>query len=196
MPIEREKIKKTIISIFVIFNIFAVLFMNTPPKALEAFKKKISTHPSLKAKYDTYSWLIYTYNHITGLDIFWKMFGLQARYNWWYLISAKYGDSDVVVLPIPTQVTRTFLENLFVDFKEVKFYLNIYTDPVGKESYARYLCRKYPEHNSNPIKSVIFDLYFQYIVPPKEAVKLGFYMYPGVYSQRFNEFKCPEIKKK
>lgn len=196
MPLEREKIKKTLISIFVVLNVFTVLFMNRPLVFIDAVNKKIANlnRPTLVAKLAYYSWLVFQYAHIVGLDNRWIMFGRQSRFNWWYLISAKYGDINTIALPVPPQVTRTLFENLFIDFKEMKFYLNLYDNPVGRESYARYLCRKHPKYNGLPIKSVIFDLYFQNIAPLKEAARLRFYMYPGVYSRSLNEFKCPEIK--
>ncbi len=193
MPLEREKIKKTIISTFVVLNIFAVILLNRPPEFIDYINKKIINlnHPKLAAKLDYYSWLVYQYAHIVGLDNRWKMFGKQSRFNWWYLIYGKYEESEKILLPLPPQMPRTFVEDLFIDFKEIKFYLNMYLDQNARETYARYLCRKYPEHNGLPIQSIIYDLYYQGILPPQEARLKGSYIDPHVYNYQLNEFVCP-----
>ena len=186
--------RKVIISLFVSLNIITVLFMNRPLQFVEAANKTIQVFNSeeLTGELNYCSNLIKMYAHIFGLDNRWQMFGRQSRFNWWYLISGKYADSSVVTLPVPFQAKRTLWESLFVDFKEGKFDLNLYNDPGGREIYSRYLCRKYASRNASPIQSIIFDLYFQHILPPEEADQVGFYMHPGIYSQPLNEFQCPK----
>jgi hypothetical protein len=119
-------------------------------------------------------WAILYAAHIAGLDNKWQMFGGQSRFNWKFLIVAEYGDSDQRVerlLPLPRQSERSLFQKSIVDFKEAKFHLNIYNDPVARESYARYLGRQYPEYQGRPLKCIRYDLQVQNILPPLIAVR-------------------------
>jgi hypothetical protein len=102
------------------------------------------------------------------------MYGLQSRFNWRYEIIATYGDGDQALdrlLPLPRQSERTVWQRRVVDFKEAKFHLNIYNDPLARETYAHYLARQFPEFQGQRLKRIRYDLKFQYILPPLVAVK-------------------------
>ncbi len=190
-----SKTRKIIISLFIILNIGTVVFMNRPNSFIDAVNSVINSFDSPAIKYKTglYSWYIKTYAHIVGLDNRWQMFGKQSRFNWWYLIKAKYTNSEIITLPLPRQSPRTWFQSFLIDFKEGKFHLNMYTRSADRENYSRYLCRQYPNLNGVPIDSIIFELHYQYILPPEEAAKQGRYLDPNVYSSVLNEFKCPGV---
>lgn len=112
--------------------------------------------------------------HLAGFDNKWQMYGLQSRFNWHYQIIATYGEGDQQVdrlLPLPRQSERTYWQRAIVDFKEAKFHLNIYNDPLARETYAHYLARQFPEFNGQRLKRIRYDLKYQYILPPLVAVK-------------------------
>ena len=159
-------------------------------KIIDSFHSPVITY-----KFQLLSWYIKSYAHIVGLDNKWQMFGRQSRFNWWYLIKAKYENSEIITLPLPRQTPRNFIERNLIDFKEGKFHLNLYNNEVGREAYSRYLCREFLNLDSSPIQSIVFELWYQNILPPEEAEKKGKYLDPNVYSQVLNEFKCHEAEK-
>jgi hypothetical protein len=111
--------------------------------------------------------------HIGGVDNRWQMYGGQSRFNWEFHIYGEYGDEAErvnVLLPLPRQSERSLFTRWIVDFKEAKFYLNIYNDEIGRECYARYLARQYPEHQGKVLKNIRFDMQIRYILPPYVAV--------------------------
>lgn len=111
--------------------------------------------------------------HIGGVDNRWQMYGGQSRFNWEFQIYGEYGEENERVdrlLPLPRQSERNLFTRWIVDFKEAKFYLNIYNDEIGRECYARYLARQFPEHQGKPLKNIRFDMRIRYILPPYVAV--------------------------
>lgn len=111
--------------------------------------------------------------HVGGIDNRWQMYGGQSRFNWEFQIYGEYGDGSEridVLLPLPRQSERSLFARWVVDYKEAKFYLNIYNDEIGRESYARYLARQYPEHQGRELKNIRFDMRIRYILPPYVAV--------------------------
>lgn len=191
-----SKTRKTIISLFVILNIGTVLFMNRPIFFIDAVNGLINNWnlPSVKYKTTLYSWYIKNYAHIVGLDNRWQMFGRQSRFNWWYSIKARYANQEIITLPLPRQSPRTWFQSSLIDFKEGKFHLNLYPRSVERENYSRYLCRQFPGLKGAPIDSIIFELNYQNILPPQEALKQGMHMDPNVYTSLLNEFRCPGAK--
>jgi hypothetical protein len=120
-------------------------------------------------------WGVRYLGYVSGLSSKWQMYGGQSRFNWRYIISAVYIDdegnrSEEVVLPLPRQSERTWAEEKLFDFKEAKFLLNIYSDELARETYARYLARQYPRRNGRTISSIRINLVTQNILPPIVAV--------------------------
>ena len=191
-----EILKKILIYVFVVINIFTVLFMNRPIFFIRDVNRIIENYhsPNIAYKVQLLSWYIKSYAHIVGLDNQWQMFGRQSRFNWWYLIKAKYNNSQTIVLPLPRQTSRNFIERNLIDFKEGKFHLNMYNNEIGRETYSRYLCRKFSNLDGSPIQSIVFELWYQYILPPEEAKHKEKCLDPNIYSQTLNEFKCYEAK--
>lgn len=119
-------------------------------------------------------WALRWAAHLSGLDNKWQMYGLQSRFVWRYEIIATYGRGEQQVdwlLPLPRQSERTLWQRLVVDFKEAKFDLNIYCDPLARETYAHYLARQFPEHHGQRLERIRYDLKYQYILPPLVAVQ-------------------------
>lgn len=187
------KIKRFLISCFAVLNIFTVLFMNRPESfsvSVNAWlEKKVSTGMTYRFRYA--AWLLAHYAHVVGLDNRWQMFSWMPRFNWQYLIQARYDNGQRLVLPLFQQSQRSFGEKWFYDFKEAKFHLNIYLDPGGRESYARYLCRQYPRHEDSTIRSILWEVHYQNILEPSEVRRGTDYLEPLVTSTVLNEFACP-----
>lgn len=179
-----SRLKKGIISCFIVLNLGSVLFMNRPTPVVQAEEALIETlDPELAYGVRYGRWLTQYYAFCTGLNNQWQMFGKQTRFNWWYVIKAQYGDGEPQVLPLPLQSKRTFWQAWFFDFKETKLQLNFYPRPAAREAYAHYLARQYPEHEGVPISSIIFELQWQAILSREEVSKTGVYLDSTIVTQ-------------
>jgi hypothetical protein len=121
-------------------------------------------------------WITRYSAYCVGLNGKWQMYGGQSRFNWSYVISGTYvdsisGESTERVLPLPRQMERTFMQKKWLDFKEAKFLLNIYSDELARETYARYLARQFASHDGKTIASIRYTLVTQKILPPLIAVR-------------------------
>ena len=188
-----KDVKKFFISLFILLNIFTVFYANRPVPIGEIGKNKLKEvlHPSSLGNMNSTIGLFFTsYGELVGLGTRWLMFILQDKYNWSYLIKAKYDDSSEAILPIPRQGKRSILEREFFDFKDAKFQYNFRYRPYAKEHYASYLCRKYTIHNGARVKSIIFEFYRQNILEPKEASKKNLYLKPIMKKEIAGIFNC------
>jgi hypothetical protein len=138
-------------------------------------------------------WMIRYSAYCIGLNGKWQMYGGQSRFNWSYVITGVYidsnsGESTERVLPLPRQAERTFVERQWLDFKEAKFLLNIYSDELARETYARYLARQFASFDGKPIASIRYTLVTQQILPPIIAVREQQILEPRVEKMVVNEF--------
>lgn len=86
------------------------------------------------------------------------------------------------------------MQRTLFDLKERKFELNIYLNPVARESYSRYLARQFPTHDGMPIQSVRWHLGTQGILPPAEAVAKHKLHDDSAHVQLLNEFQVgPDV---
>lgn len=182
---------KWVVSVFICLNLLTVLHMNRPIPVIDAGTRWTSQYLSKNVTSGLYyvSWLIQRYAHLVGLDNRWQMFGRQSRFNWWYRILGKFG-SKLVLLPLPLQSSRNTLESMFIDFKEIKFQLNLYPSEAERRKYAHYLCRQFAGYRSMPIESVIFQIYGQKLKSRQEASSSGDYVWPKIHEHLLNEFPC------
>ena len=169
--------------------------MNRPPSLIGVTDKLLSSL-SLRQAYHCKmaGWYVRRYAHLVGLDNRWQMFGRQARFNWWYVITARYADPEEIVLSLPRQSKRTFLQRTLFDFKEAKFHLNLYGSDEGRKAYARYLCRQHPTHKGAPIESITFELHYQNILEPEEAAKRGIHVDPTIHRRVLNVFRWASVE--
>lgn len=170
-----------------------ILWCNMPDEVPEALyhlaDNQLSPENAMNVRYS--EWLFRYAAHIGGFDNKWQMYGGQSRFNWRYTITAHYTDGSSasdLVLPLPRQSDRTWFQAMFVDYKEAKFLLNIYSDPLARETYARYLAREFPEYNGLPIGWISYTLSVQYILPPLVAVEQQRLLEPDVQSEVIDVF--------
>ena len=188
-----KDIKRFIISLFILLNILTILYVNRPVsvKEIQGSKLKEILHSSSLDHMTSGIGLFFTnYGQLVGLGTRWLMFVLQDKYNWSYLIKARYSDSSEVILPIPRQGKRLILQREFFDFKDAKFQYNFNYRPYAKEHYASYLCRKYPIQNGAKIKSIVFELYKQNILTLQESIKRKTYLEPIIKKEMPEIFNC------
>ena len=180
------------LSVLIVFNFAAVLFMNRPAwvvrqeRALAARVSPLTAH-----RFQQAGWLLHQYAHVAGLDNRWQMFSHNSRFNWWYVIRGAYADGTTAVLPLPRQSARSFWQHMLFDFKEAKFHLNIYGNEPARAAYARYLCREYPQRGQAPISLIIWELHHQMILPPSETATRGAHVEPQSHSRVLGQFTCP-----
>jgi hypothetical protein len=191
-----DHLAKAAASLFIVLNIVTVLFVHRPTglgsELMAAVRKR---SPIAAHRIELAAWHILRYAHLSGLDNRWVMFSRQTRYRWWYAITGLYADNyrtETVVLPLPLQSDRSFLQRYFFDAKEGKFHLNIYNDLVAKEAYSRYLSRRFPTHDGIPIRSIVFELKRQAILSPTEASVRQQYLDPIVETQIMHVFPSPD----
>lgn len=191
-------LRKSLISTFCVLNLAAALWMNRPPAVDAALDEGLSHLPPMRAFHVRYGlWLLSRWAHLAGLDNKWTMFSTLHRFDWWYVIKAKYPDGSEEVLPLPLQSERTPLEHFFFDFKEAKIHLNLYLQPDWRKAYARYLCRWLIDHRGPPPPGVIiYELHYQNIYPRPQAAALGTHREPQSRSQVIQIVECPEWRKK
>jgi hypothetical protein len=185
--------KKLLLSAFIVLNLGTVLWMNRPKWLVAAWDRALAASPSPAAaevlslgdRFDK------NYAHVTGLDPTWQMFGALSRFDWWYIIKARYADGHTVLLPLPLQSDRTPWERTMADFKEVKFHLNMYNDRPTRQAYAIYLARLYGEHNGVPLKDIVWELHYQNLRPMEETRRLGSHLEPASHYLVLDTFTYP-----
>ncbi len=194
MKSDRES-KRFLISLFILLNIFTVLYVNKPVPVNEINSSNLKDvlEAPIKVKSGALNLFFVGYGNLVGLGTRWLMFILQDKYNWKYFIKARYEDLSEVILPVPGQRDRTFLQRNFFDFKDAKFQYNFNYRPYIKEHYASYLCRKYPMNNNSRIKSIVFELYRQNIMNPEEAEKQNRSLEPVIRKEITGVYHCPVI---
>ena len=188
----KFNVKKIFISAFILLNLSSVLLSNSLPFKNIFFQNKVEgKRENVPPYYLTYSkWLVRYYASYAGLNNQWIMFGRQSRFNWWYTIKAKYSNGEQIVLPLPRQSQRTFIQKFFIDFKEVKFHNNLYNSDPHLWAYARYLCEEYPKNKNSDIVSIVYQLNWQNIIPREEASRSGHYLEPVIYHKIDREIDC------
>ncbi len=172
-----SRLMKIVLSLLTVVILGTISWCNLPEEYINDWierAERVST-PETSYRLRVADWGIRYGGYVSGLSSKWQMYGGQSRFNWRYVISAIYTDdegnrSEEIVLPLPRQSERTWAEEKLFDFKEAKFLLNIYSDELARETYARYLARQYPQWNGRTISSIRINLVTQNIIPPIVAV--------------------------
>ncbi len=185
-------LRRTLISLFCVLNVTAVLVANQPDTFRDAkstwLASNLSAHNAFRARYG--EWLVMRYAHLAGLDNKWKMFSTLHRFDWWYVIKARFADGREEVLPLPRQSERSWWQRAFVDFKEAKFHLNIYLREDYKRAYGRYLCRETEDRTGEAPVFIIYELDHRMLKERPEAVRLGTHQDDVVGKQVYQVVDC------
>jgi len=164
------------IILLAVLNVAAVLRSNCPMEISIGFKEIVRERlpPRLVKAVDYGNFYLAYYSYIVGLDNVWKMFGYNHRYRWKYLIEGVSSDGRDVVLPIFFQSQRTFFDQHFFDFKQMKFYLNIYNQPAARNAFAKFLCREHVDVLSGqPFVAVKISVLKREILPRETVLQTG-----------------------
>lgn len=190
----RGTLRKAVISAFCVLNLGIVVLMNLPDAATEAEAGALDRLPALAARRVRWlDWQIRRYAYLVGLDNTWTLFARLPRFDWWYVIKARYPDGSEEVLPLPRQSARPFLFRNFFDHKEAKFHLNVYPRAYMRWSYARYLCRVVRATRPTPATAIAFELHWQGILERREALARGTHLEPDIHAQLLDDpVPCPE----
>ena len=183
------------LSILTVAILFTIGWCNLPEEYVADWFdnfEQVST-PETAYRLRVADWGVRYGGYVSGLSSKWQMYGGQSRFNWHYIISAIYvdaegNDTEHVVLPLPRQSERTWAEEKLFDFKEAKFLLNIYSDELARETYARYLARQYSHQNGCQISRIRVTLATQNIIPPMIAVREQQLLEDKVEYRVINEF--------
>ncbi|MBK8090827.1 MAG: hypothetical protein IPK32_02200 [Verrucomicrobiaceae bacterium] len=167
---------RVVLSLFIVLNISTVLYVSLPPAwaARKHAEWTADWAPMAKYRLSLVHWRWQQYAHLAGLNNVWQMFGKQSEFNWHYDIRGVYGSGKAekwVLLPLPGQSKRTWAQTYIFDFRQRKLDLNIYRDEFARQACMRYLARLYPEHEGMPLTKIRWNLRYQMILPPDEAVR-------------------------
>ena len=186
--------RKIVLSAFCVLNLGTVVFMNLPAAVTEAETRALMTLPPPVAHRMRWVELqIRRWAYVTGLDNRWTLFSQLPRFDWWYVIKARYPDGSEELLPLPRQSARPFLYRNFFDHKEAKFHLNIYPHAHMRWSYGRYLCRVIRATRPTPAAAVVFELHWQQILERPEALARGTHLEPETHARPLDEpIPCDE----
>jgi hypothetical protein len=188
----KQTLTKTLLSAFCILNLGTVLYINRPSWVIRSAERWLShLNPETVHSVRMKEWYVRRYAHLVGLDNLWQMFGRQSRFNWWFQIKGLYKGGKVVLLTLPLQSPRTFVEKSFFDFKEGKYHLNLYAGAELRRWYADYLCREHPTHEGAPIQAISWEMHYQNLLPPQEAKIRKTHLEEKSYSSVWNHFTCP-----
>ena len=187
-----RRAKKVVISVFIVLNLTAIAYANRPSWAENGvdgvLRSSVSPQTVYRVRY--LGWLTARYGHLAGLDNRWQMFGAQPRFNWWLHYRAYTADGRTVDLPLPMQSERGFIDRTFFDFREAKYYLNLYSSEDLQRRFARYLCRAFPEVEGAPTVSVELLRKHQVLLDPENAEARGTHLDPQVHSQPLFQEAC------
>ena len=180
--INSPSFKKLLVSIFILLNISTIIFANFPERLKRFTQLKISSSFP--------SFLLNKYGQFTGLCARWGMFANLDREKWWLLIKGKYKNQKEIILPLPRQSTRRFIDRFFFDFREAMLCVRLGNDKKKQERYASFLCRRFFAHNGSSIESIVFESRSQKILTISEANKLGYHYDPGIKRESLGVYKC------
>ena len=95
---------------------------------------------------------------------------------------------DVPALTSGKQVPRGAFEAQFVDFRETKMLLNMWTRKEMRDGYAQMLCRTYAEGKA--IRQIRYTLVWRELLSPAVAEQRGTHRETTVYSAVLDEVPC------
>lgn len=188
-----KKLKYFCISLFICLNVTTVLFINSPQRIRKPLNKFLNS--LIKSQKDSKENFIFKglrdYSQIAGISR-WYMFNTIDPYNWWYLVKANYKSSEAIVINLPTQSKRTFLERNLFDFREPKIQNALRREDFRHNRYGPYLCRKFQKKGISDIENITFELYEQMVVEPKYISKQGYYLDPTIKKTYLGKVICTE----
>jgi hypothetical protein len=189
--VPARTLKISIVSIFIVINLSAVLLSNFPEflklPASQFAEAHFSKSSLQSIRQGTFR--IEQYAALTGLNPRWEMFSNVKGPDWRYLIEGicKHGSWP---LPLPGQTRRKFIDEYFFDFKEGKFRLNTAKDQKGRQAYARYLCKVFGQYNGHTIEKININIQYQGIRNPQDANQTGSHYEPHIASSVLEELTC------
>ncbi len=134
-------------------------------------------------------WLVDSYAFYTGLNGLWRMFSPVHRYDWWWRVIATDPNGRARELSTPSDTGRVGLGSFFVDFRETKFLLNMWTRPPMQSAYLDHRCRE-EEHAGRMPTSVRLELDWRNILPPDQAAARGDHRGPQVQAYAMASRAC------
>jgi hypothetical protein len=165
-----SRVKKT----FVICFIVTVLLLQIKANIGASFPYGIAPLRTFDSKVNyrisTVDWVLSQFSWLAGLSTRWRMFSPPPRSNWYYSVWAIDSEGVQSWVPLYGQGDRNFIERNFLDFREVKYHLNIYNKPAALNLLAQHLCgsfqRKNPSENAKEVQSIRIALVSRQTLPP------------------------------
>jgi len=131
--IPDKSYQRGIVNVFIVLSLLIMLTGNYPLLLPHGTIPSVPADDTLASVQDVLSHIGYR----AGIRQTWTMFAPVDRQNWYMVYSGIKHNGDTEKIYLPHQTKRNFLEENFIDFREHKYFLNIYHSP---EAYAPYLC--------------------------------------------------------
>lgn len=114
-------------------------------------------------------WYLDQFGFWTGTNTYWRMFSPIHKYDWWWRVFSFDADGSWREIATPSASKGSSLESFFVDYRETKLLLNLWTRPSMQAAYIDHRCREERALGRSPAK-IQMILQWRPIVPPEQAL--------------------------
>lgn len=180
--------RKALISAFIVISLVAQVFTNLAVGYLSYPTSDAPTYGAVTALNEG-RWLVDTYGFYAGLNGYWRMFSPVHRYDWWWRVIATDAAGRDRDLSTPSYTGRTGTDSFFVDFRETKFLLNLWTRPPMQQAYIDSRCREEQARSRAPA-SIRLEMTWRTILKPEEAAAKGDHREAQSYSTVMAQRAC------
>lgn len=125
----------------------------------------------------------------TGTNTYWRMFSPIHKYDWWWRVFAFEPDGSWREIASPSVSSRSSLESFFVDYRETKLLLNLWTRPPMQTAYIEHRCREERAAGRAPARIQLM-LQWRPILPPHEALERGDHRGTEIGTSLMAEGRC------
>lgn len=172
--------RKALISAFIVVSVLTQVFQNLSVGYVPYPAERGPLYAAVGA-IDQGRWLLETFGFYTGTNGYWRMFSPVHRYDWSWRVIATDPDGRDRDLSSPSYTGHTGPEAFFVDFRETKMLLNLWTRPPMQSAYIDHRCREEQRAGRAPV-FVRLEMSWRAIVPPDEAAARSDHRHPNWYS--------------
>lgn len=163
--------RRTLITVFIVVSVLAQVLQNLDIGYLPYPQERSAVTPAVSLANEA-RWIVESYGFYAGLNGVWRMFSPVHRFDWWWHVIATDPDGRDRELSTPSDTGRAGLESFFVDFRETKFLLNLWTRAPMQQAYIDHRCRE-EQHLGHTPASIRLEMNWRAIVPPDQAASRG-----------------------
>ncbi len=118
----------------------------------------------------------------------WSLFTPTVKHQWRVRYYALESDGSEVLLPLPNQSERSFLERHFLDFSETMLQSNLFSFSAH-EVYAKQLCRVFGQGERN-ILAIRVTSSRRRMLEPEQARARETFFEPETHVREIGTYQC------